>query len=117
MRARLEVLGRVVDLADADFDAATAVMSCSPAYLALAVEALADAGAAEGLDAGLALDLVVETAAGTAALLRAHSPAEVRTMVASPGGATEAGLDALEREGLRGDFAAAVAASLGKMRR
>jgi pyrroline-5-carboxylate reductase len=117
VRGRLEALGRVVDLDDADFDAATAVMSCSPAFLALAVEALADAGAADGLDAGLALDLVVETAAGTAALLRAHSPAEVRTMVASPGGATEAGLDALEREGLRGDFAAAVEASLGKMRR
>ncbi len=116
VRARLEALGRVVDLADGDFDAATAVMSCSPAYLALAVEALADAGAADGLDADLSLDLVVATTAGTAALLRAHSPAEVRTMVASPGGATEAGIDALEREGLRGDFAAAVEASLARMR-
>ncbi len=117
VRARLEALGRVVDLADADFDAATAVMSCSPAYLALAVEALADAGAEAGLEADLSRDLVVETAAGTASLLRAHSPGEVRTMVASPGGATEAGLDALERQNLRGDFAAAVEASLEKMRR
>jgi pyrroline-5-carboxylate reductase len=117
VRERLERLGRVVELADGDFDAATAVMSCSPAYLALAVEALADAGAAAGLDPALSLDMVVETVAGTAALLRAHTPAEVRSAVASPGGATEAGLDALDREGLRGDLAAAVAASLARMRR
>jgi pyrroline-5-carboxylate reductase len=117
VRARLEALGRVVDLADADFDAATAVMSCSPAFLALAVEALADAGTVAGLDADLSRSLVVETSAGTAALLRAHSPAEVRSMVASPGGATEAGLDALARVDLRGDLAAGVEASLEKMRR
>jgi pyrroline-5-carboxylate reductase len=117
VRARLAALGRVVELRGQDFDAATAVMSCSPAYLALAVEALADAGAAAGLEADISRDLVVETAAGTAALLRVHSPAEVRTAVASPGGATEAGLDVLARENLRGDFAAAVDASLEKMQR
>jgi pyrroline-5-carboxylate reductase len=116
VRDRLATLGRVVDLDDADFDTAAAVMGCSPAFLALAVEAIADAGAEDGLDAALALDLVVETAAGTAALLRAHSPAEVRRAVASPGGSTEAGLEALEREGLRGDFAAAVEAALARMR-
>lgn len=117
VRERLGALGRVVELADEDFDAATAVMSCSPAYLALAVEALADAGADAGLEAGLARRLVVETAVGTAALLRRHSPAEVRTAVASPGGATAAGLDALDRRDLRGDLAAAVDASLVRMRR
>ena len=57
-----------------DFDAATAVMGCAPAYLALAVEAIADAGAADGLDPELARELVVETAAGTAELLRAPPP-------------------------------------------
>jgi pyrroline-5-carboxylate reductase len=117
VRGRLAALGRVVELRDQDFDAATAVMSCSPAYLALAVEALADAGTAAGLEADISRDLVVETAAGTAALLRIHSPADVRTAVASPGGATEAGLDVLARENLRGDFAAAVDASLEKMKR
>jgi pyrroline-5-carboxylate reductase len=117
VRSHLELLGRVVDLDDADFDAATAVMSCSPAYLALAAEALADAGSAAGLDPALSLEMVVETAAGTAALLRAHTPAEVRTAVASPGGATAAGLEALDRENLRGDLGAAVEASLARMRR
>jgi pyrroline-5-carboxylate reductase len=116
VRAMLEGLGHVVELPDSRFDAATAVMGCAPAYLALAVEAIADAGAAEGLDEELARELVVETTAGTAELLRVRHPADVRKAVASPGGSTEAGLEALDREGAREAFAAAVRASLERMR-
>jgi pyrroline-5-carboxylate reductase len=116
-RARLDLLGHVVELSDGDFDEATAIMGCAPAYLALAVEALADAGAAAGLDAELARELVVETTAGTAELLRVRHPADVRKAVASPGGSTEAGLEALDREGARAAFEAAVEASLERMRR
>lgn len=115
-RALLQELGHVVELADGQFDAATAVMGCSPAYIALAVEAIADAGAADGLDPELARELVVETAVGTAELLRSHAPADVRRAVASPGGSTEAGLEALDREGGREAFEAAVRASLERMR-
>ena len=116
VRRKLDLLGHVAEIPDADFDAATAVMGCSPAYLALAVEAIADAGAEDGLDPELALELTVETAVGTAALLRARSPADVRKAVASPGGSTEAGLEALDREGAEAAFAAAVRASLERMR-
>jgi len=115
-RAALALLGHVVEIADGQFDEATAIMGCAPAYLALAVEALAEAGAAAGLDRELAGELVVETAAGTAELLRIHDPAAVRRAVTSPGGSTEAGLEALEREGTRTAFAAAVEASLERMR-
>jgi pyrroline-5-carboxylate reductase len=117
VRAKLAVLGALVEIADEDFDAATAVMGCAPAYLALAVEAIADAGAADGLDPQLARELVVETAAGTAELLRTWAPADLRRAVASPGGSTEAGLEALDREGARVAFEAAVQASLERMRR
>ncbi len=116
VREALEQLGHVVDLADEDFDEATAVMGCAPAYLALAVEALADAGAAAGLDPKLARELIVETTAGTAELLRIRHPADLRRAVASPGGSTEAGLEALDREGAREAFEAAVRASLGRMK-
>ena len=115
-RGKLAVLGRVVEIAEEDFDAATAVMGCSPAYFALAAEAIADAGARGGLDLQLARELVTETAAGTSELLRRHDPAELRKAVASPGGATEAGLHALDREGARRAFEAAVEASLERMR-
>lgn len=117
VRAMLETLGHVVELPDEEFDAATAVMGCAPAYLALAVEAIAEAGAADGLDPDLARELVVETTAGTAELLRLRHPADVRRAVASPGGSTEAGLEALDREGVREAFTAAVRASLERMRR
>jgi pyrroline-5-carboxylate reductase len=116
LRAMLEKLGHVVELPDEQFDAATAVMGCAPAYLALAVEAIADAGAAAGLDEALACELVVETTGGTAELLRARHPADVRRAVASPGGSTEAGLEALDRQGAREAFEAAVLASLERMR-
>jgi pyrroline-5-carboxylate reductase len=116
LRAMLDGLGHVVELPDSQLDVATAVMGCAPAYLALAVEAIADAGVADGLDVALARELVVETAVGTAELLRARRPAAVREAVASPGGSTEAGLEALDRAGARAAFEAAVRASLERMR-
>jgi len=116
LRAALAKLGHVVDLPDAQLDAATAVMGCSPAYFALAAEALAGAGAEAGLDGELARELVVETLAGTGELLRRRDPLDVRDSVASPGGSTEAGLEALDREGAADAFAAAVRASLERMR-
>jgi pyrroline-5-carboxylate reductase len=116
VRGMLEALGRVVELADSDFDVATALMGCTPAYLALAAEALAEAGAEAGIEEGLAAELVAEAMAGTAELLRRRGAADVRRAVASPGGSTEAGLNALDREGARAAFTAAVAASLERMR-
>jgi pyrroline-5-carboxylate reductase len=115
-RALLEQLGEVVDLLDSQFDAATAVMACAPAYLALAVEAIADAGVADGLEEGLARELVIATTAGTAELLKELHPADVRKAVASPGGSTEAGLEALDRARAREAFESAVRASLERMR-
>ena len=116
VREKLAALGKAVEIEEVDFDAATAIMGCSPAYFALAVEALDEAGAADGFDPELARELVVETAAGTAELLRRHDPAALRRAVASPGGSTEAGLEALDREGARHAFEAAVEASLKRMR-
>ena len=116
VREALGLLGHVVEIGDEDFDQATAIMGCAPASLALAVEALADAGAAAGLDRELAGELVVETTAGTAELLRVRHPADVRAAVTSPGGSTEAGLEALDRGGARAAFEAAVDASLERMR-
>jgi pyrroline-5-carboxylate reductase len=112
----LRLLGRVVEIEDELFDAATAVMGCSPAYLALVMEAIAEAGAADGLDPQLAHSLIVDAAAGTVELLRVRHPADLREAVASPGGSTEAGLAVLEREDVAEALAEAVRASLARMR-
>jgi len=116
VRERLDTLGAVVELPDSQFDLATALMGCSPAYFALVAEALVEAGVEAGLGEELVEKLVVGAAAGTGALMQVRRPAELRVSVTSPGGSTEAGLDALEREGAREAFGAAVRASLERMR-
>jgi pyrroline-5-carboxylate reductase len=116
LRSQLELLGRVVDLDDSLFDAATAVMSSTPAYFALIAEAIAEAGANHGLEPELAASLTAETLAGTGAMLLHHDAVALRAAVASPGGATEAGLDALAGAAAAGAFVEAVEASLERMR-
>jgi pyrroline-5-carboxylate reductase len=115
--ALLGLLGRTVELEEPLLDPATAVMGCSPAYFALIVEVLADAGAREGLDEELSRELVLEALAGTAQLLESRHPASLRAAVASPGGSTEAGLEALDRGGATKAFEQAVQASMERMRR
>jgi pyrroline-5-carboxylate reductase len=79
------------------------------------VEALARGGEREGLEPGLAGELVAGALAGTAELLLKRDPATIRNAVASPGGATEAGLAHLE--GVVEDaFENAVNASLERVR-
>jgi pyrroline-5-carboxylate reductase len=114
--ALLGLLGRTVELEEGLLDAATAVMGCSPAYFALVVEVLADAGAREGLDDELSRQLVLEALAGTAQLLETRHPASLRRAVASPGGSTEAGLAELDRGGATKALERAVLASMERMR-
>jgi pyrroline-5-carboxylate reductase len=96
-------VGRVVRLDDSLIDVAMGLMSVSPAYVALAVEAQVDAGVRHGLTPAVASELVVGATAGTAALLDAkdHDTLSVRRSVTSPGGSTARGLRALEEHGLR----------------
>jgi pyrroline-5-carboxylate reductase len=111
----LRLLGTLVPLEERLMDAAMAVMSSSPAYIALVAEALARGGEREGLEPALAGQLVAGALAGTAELLAKRDPASIRSAVASPGGATEAGLAHLE--GVVEDaFVNAVNASLERVR-
>jgi pyrroline-5-carboxylate reductase len=112
----LGVLGTLVELPEERIDAAMAVMSSSPAYVALFAERLADAGTREGLDPATAAELVAATIAGTAEQLRVREPQVLKAAVASPGGATEAGLEALERGGFGAAIDDAVNASLERFR-
>jgi pyrroline-5-carboxylate reductase len=101
-------------LDDGLVDVAMGLMSCAPAYVALVVEAQVDAGVRRGIPAAQASELVVATLAGTAELLsrRGYDTLAIRREVASPGGLTARGLDALERGGLRAAFSDALDAVL-----
>jgi pyrroline-5-carboxylate reductase len=112
----LGALGAVVELPDDQMDAATAVMGCSPAYFAVVADALARSGVADGLEPDVAIHMVAESLAGTGELLKRRTPFEIQVAVASPGGSTEAGLDALKEARGAEAFEAAAAASLARMR-
>lgn len=115
LRPLLDRLGTVVEIAEGLIDAGTAVMSCSPAFLALVAEALVDAGVKHGLTADAASVMAVESMAGTAAVLRetGYDTRGLRTRVTSPGGMTARGLAELEAGGVRAAFERAVAAASG----
>jgi len=108
-------LGTVIPLDEPLIEAATALMGCGPAFFALVVEALVDAGVRQGLQPAEAARMTVETMAGTAALLaeRGLDPAALRRRVTSPGGSTARGLAALERAGVRSALDDAVSAVVG----
>jgi pyrroline-5-carboxylate reductase len=112
-------LGTLVVLDDSLVDIATGLMSCAPAYVALVAEAQIDAGTRRGIPAAQGAELVVQTLAGTAELLRqrGYDTLAVRREVASPGGLTARGLDALERGGIRAAFSDALDAVLAESRR
>jgi pyrroline-5-carboxylate reductase len=118
-RQALELLGLVGEVIELDedlIDAATALMGCSPGYLALMAEVLVQEGVKEGLSEDQALRMVARSMAATGGLLELHDPAALQKAVASPGGMTEAGLNALEERAIRPALAAAVDASLERVR-
>ncbi|HUA10844.1 MAG TPA: pyrroline-5-carboxylate reductase dimerization domain-containing protein [Solirubrobacteraceae bacterium] len=108
-------LGTLVVLPEQLIDPAMGLMGCAPAYFALVAEAQIDAGVRRGVPAATGAELVVQTLAGTAALLRArgNDTLAVRREVSSPGGSTARGVAALERGGIRAAFDAAMDDAVG----
>jgi pyrroline-5-carboxylate reductase len=102
------LLGEVIPVEERLMDAATAISGCGPAFFALVVESLTDAGVRQGLDARQAAKLARTTMAGTAELLRRRDAVSLRRAVTSPGGVTAAGVARLEEYKLRAAFGAAV---------
>ena len=105
-RARAEALlasaGRTVWIDDeARMDAVTAVSGSGPAYVFLLAEAMQAAAEAEGLSGDAARTLVLQTILGAARMLTEgeEAPSELRRRVTSPGGTTQAALEAFEAGG------------------
>ena len=99
-RALFEPMAETVDLADeALMDAATAVAGSGAAYVYAFTEALARAGEAAGLDASTADVLARATLRSAADSMGEDALDALIGRIASPGGSTRAGLDALDRDG------------------
>lgn len=106
----LRSVGSAFELAESQLDAVTGLSGSGPAFVYLALEALADGGVKAGLPRPIALELAAQTLKGGAEMYlqtRKH-PGELKDAVTSPAGTTIAGVAALEERGFRSALIEAV---------
>jgi pyrroline-5-carboxylate reductase len=114
----LGAVGTVVRTNEPLLDAVTGLSGSGPAYVFLVTEAMIEAGVLAGLPRPVSATLATQTVLGAARLLAEgdDSPETLRAAVTSPGGTTAAGLQALERAGVRAAFLDAVMAATERSR-
>lgn len=113
----LSSTGRVMQIREDLMDAAMGVAGCGPAFVYLFIEALADAGVAEGLFRAQAYELAAQTVLGAAQMVleTGMHPGALKDAVCSPGGTTIQGVMALEQAGFRSAVQQAVVATVRKV--
>ncbi|KGR74703.1 pyrroline-5-carboxylate reductase [Ureibacillus sinduriensis] len=94
----MEAIGIVIEVEEDKLHAVTALSGSGPAYLYYLLEAWEAVGSEFGLSKEVVRQLMVQTIAGSAAMLQSvkEEPTTLRRKVTSPGGTTEAGITALE---------------------
>jgi pyrroline-5-carboxylate reductase len=111
-------LGRTIRMPESQQDAVTALSGSGPAYFYYLVEAMTDAGILLGLPRQVAHDLIVQTAIGSAIMLRdsGEHPVKLREAVTSPAGTTISAIRELENHGVRAALLAALEAARDRAR-
>jgi pyrroline-5-carboxylate reductase len=106
-------LGRTIQVPESQQDAVTALSGSGPAYFYYLVEAMTDAGILLGLPRQVAHDLIVQTAIGSAIMLResGEHPVKLREAVTSPAGTTINAIRELENHRVRAALLSALEAA------
>lgn len=113
-----EAVGLLERVPETLIDAVTGVSGSGPAYVYQFIEALSDAGVAEGLARDVATRLAAQTVLGAATMVleTGRHPGELKDMVTSAGGTTIEAICELERSGFRGATINAVRAAARRSR-
>jgi pyrroline-5-carboxylate reductase len=116
--ALLRPVGRTLRVPESQQDAVTALSGSGPAYFFFLVEAMIDAGILLGLPRAVAADLIVQTAVGSATMLRdtGEHPVKLREAVTSPAGTTISAIYELEKHGVRAALLSALEAARDRSR-
>jgi pyrroline-5-carboxylate reductase len=116
--ALMASVGRVMRIPERQQDAVTAISGSGPAYIFFVVESMIEAGVHLGLPRTSATELVIQTLAGSAKMLRETGthPVVLREQVTSPAGTTAAALRELEVHKVRAAFLAAMEAARDRSR-
>ncbi|MEV6489446.1 pyrroline-5-carboxylate reductase, partial [Actinoplanes sp. NPDC051633] len=111
-------LGSTIRVPESQQDAVTALSGSGPAYFYLLVEAMIDAGILLGLPRQVAHELIVQTAIGSAVMLRdsGEHPVTLREQVTSPAGTTISAIRELENHGVRAALLSALEAARDRAR-
>jgi pyrroline-5-carboxylate reductase len=114
--AVLKAVGKAEVIPERLMDAASAVAGCSPAYVYMFIEAMADAAVLEGMPRAQAYRFAAQAVLGSAKMVleTGKHPAELKDAVCSPGGTTIEGLRVLEEKGMRGAVIDALKATVDK---
>lgn len=109
----LGAVGRAYQVEEKLLDAVTGLSGSGPAFVYVIIEALSDGGVRMGLPREIALALAAQTVRGAAEMVLASGehPGVLKDRVASGGGTTIAGLQALETGAVRAALMAAVEAA------
>lgn len=94
-------VGICLVLPEPHMDAVTALSGSGPAYIFRMAETMIERGEQEGIASEYVGELIKQTILGAARMMTeaGRTPEELREMVTSPGGTTEAGLKAMEEAG------------------
>lgn len=103
IEALLKNVGLVTWMDKEHIGLAGTIAGCSPAFTAMYLEAIGDAGCKHGLTRAQAYSLAAQMLVGTGkmALASGDHPGQMKDAVCSPGGTTIVGVSALEKNGFR----------------
>lgn len=109
-------VGIVFPVPESQLDAVTGLSGSGPAYVYTMIEALSDGGVRAGLPRATATALAAQTVFGAAQMVLStgEHPGVLKDRVTSPGGTTIAGLQVLERHGVRSALIDAVEAATNR---